>query len=626
MQNYWRFNEINNIEELSFHKVLEKFYDYGVEGLVRENIQNSLDGKLHVCDKPVSVKIETGKIHVDDIPGISNIYERVKALKGRNEYTNETILHMQKVVNRNLTTTNYISFEDSNTKGLSGAQNGQSLNYEDTWSAYAYSKGVHSIESDDNIEKSRGGSHGIGKIASNAASDLYIMYFANCDELGKKHLGGTVQLIEHVHNDKKYRATGYFTRSIDNVFFPYENNFHEIFNKNTQGLKIVIPFFREQFNDENKIIKSVCDNFFVAIIEGKLKVEVNGSTIDSQSIESFVLNPDYYPQELEENKTEFTPIYYSTYLNTESSTITISDLQNNKYNFKLFFRYDKRIQKGRVGIIRTVGMKIEDKKISGNVNKPFNAILIPVSVKEDSFLKSLENESHTELSHEHIKNQFAQKNAKRFINNLSKKIGEIIDEHIRLENPTDGLINTADVLYDIENNFKKDLNDSNSNLTINVGDKKKTIIKVKTHVKKVTKTPKDKEIDKKDKGTKKVIRDFDGDSKREFYKIKPNIVQRAILNTSEKLYIDLTHESLLCNKKSCDMYLAVIDGMGNEYMDEMLLNDAYAELHDIKTGSKLEIDEKTFKRVPIHDSVINLELKLSNNFNRTLKFSYYLEV
>lgn len=41
-------------------------------------------------------------------------------------------------------------------------------------------------------------------------------------------------------------------------------------------------------------------------------------------------------------------------------------------------------------------MKIEDKKVKGNVNKPFNEVLVPNSVVEDAFLKSVENESHTE--------------------------------------------------------------------------------------------------------------------------------------------------------------------------------------------------------------------------------------
>ena len=47
--------------------------------------------------------------------------------------------------------------------------------------------------------------------------------------------------------------------------------------------------------------------------------------------------------------------------------------------------------------------------MKNNVRKPFNAVLIPKSIKEDAFLKSLENESHTELSFEHIKDQKIQK-------------------------------------------------------------------------------------------------------------------------------------------------------------------------------------------------------------------------
>ena len=45
-------------------------------------------------------------------------------------------------------------------------------------------------------------------------------------------------------------------------FYPFENTFHEIFSKDTRGLKIVIPFLRDQFNNEDEIIKSICDNFF----------------------------------------------------------------------------------------------------------------------------------------------------------------------------------------------------------------------------------------------------------------------------------------------------------------------------------------------------------------------------
>ena len=105
-------------------------------------------------------------------------------------------------------------------------------------------------------------------------------------------------------------------------------------------------------------------------------------------------------------------------------------------------------------------MKIEDKKITGNVNKPFNAVLIPESNEEDNFLKSLENESHTQLTYEHIKDQGLQSNAKRFINNISREVAKIIEAEMKRLNPTDGAIDTKDILYITENEFKKELSKS----------------------------------------------------------------------------------------------------------------------------------------------------------------------
>lgn len=165
-----------------------------VAGLIRENIQNSLDGRLLGYEGPVQFTITTGTIKKKDVPGIGEVIERIHCLKGRNSYTKEAIEHMVKTSEEE--EVHYISFEDSNTRGLSGAKNGQIHSPKDTWAIYAYNKGVHSEEEDAAVETSRGGSHGVGKIASNAASDLNVMYFANCDANGDQHLGGTVQLVK----------------------------------------------------------------------------------------------------------------------------------------------------------------------------------------------------------------------------------------------------------------------------------------------------------------------------------------------------------------------------------------------------------------------------------------------
>lgn len=635
----WKFSVIPGIEESTFNKVLERFYDLGISGLVRENIQNSLDGKIPGETEPVIVTIKTGKVNKNDIPGLDNIKERIECLVGHNSYTKETIEHMQNKMNQD--EVDYISFEDYNTKGLRGAKNGQSYRPEDTWGIYAYNKGVHSEEEDSTLEKSRGGSHGIGKIASNAASELHMMYFANCDDEGDKHLGGTVQLIEHKYKDKYYRSTGYFTdiKKIENNeerFYPYENTFSEIFKKDTRGLKIIIPFLREQFNNEVDIIKSICDSFFIAILENKLEVIVNDKNINSKTIKKYIENKKYYNQDISEMKEEFTPLYLSTYTKKKPMQVTIEDTKE-KYNFNLYFNYDESIPKGRVAIIRTIGMKIEDKKVKGNVNKPFNAVLIPDSTKEDAFLKSLENESHTQLSFEHIKDQNLQKNAKRFINNISKVMAKIIEDEIKKSNPTDGMMNTEDVLYYVENQFKQELSNCLGTVKLSSGDKEKTIVKVEQDIPE-RKDPKDKKKKKK-KPLKKIknkrIND-ESDTEQEVnevspeklttYNTHPDRVDRLIIRDKEYVKFDFTDTHEMKKVKLCDITLSVVDGMGVEYSNEFNMKDNYEYVIDKATGHKCKIENNLIKDVKVVKGNVQIELKLKENYNKALKFMYYVEV
>lgn len=116
--NQWKFAPITNIEESDFNENLEKFFKLGINGLIKENIQNSLDGRLPNSTLPVIVKIRLGKINASDIPGIEEVIGRIEHLKGRNKYAKSTIKHMCEQAKRQ--EINYISFEDINTKGLSG--------------------------------------------------------------------------------------------------------------------------------------------------------------------------------------------------------------------------------------------------------------------------------------------------------------------------------------------------------------------------------------------------------------------------------------------------------------------------------------------------------------------------
>ncbi|ENB9403197.1 hypothetical protein ABI817_005649 [Bacillus cereus] len=634
-----QFSKISNIEECNFHPVLQRFYGMRVRGLVRENIQNARDGKLIGSIEPVIVEIQTGFINKSDIPGIQEIEEHIVSLVGQSEYTQEVIDHMKNCLIQE--EVRYISFEDKNTRGLSGARNGQSNSSQDTFGVYAYSKGFHAIESDQALETARGGSHGIGKIASNSASDLHLMYFANCDEHGDQHIGGTIQLVEHEYDGNCYRATGYFSdvkelESGRTKYIPFENKYHQIFKKDTRGLKIVIPFFREEFDNEVEIIKTVCDSFAVAVLKGELVVNVNGKELSKDTLEQYVKDPKYYPTEVAKMKKEFTPLYVDTYLHAEPQPLVVSNGERD-FHFTLYFTYNEEIPKGRMAIFRTVGMKIEDFKVSGHATKPFNAVLIG-ELEEDAYLKSLEDESHTTIMNPKIKDPKLKANARRFTKNLANILAEIIDKKMRENNPTDGEMDTADVLYTVETQFKKELENALGTVVISGG---KRIMKSKVDGPSIKKGKKQGEDDDKDnkkerkkgggkgknglkrKKAKKGVSDEMGDSK-ETFSINPNLVQRLILQDREIIRFDFTDQTALKNVTSCDISFRVIDGMGEEH--NFLFAENYDAITDAYTNQTYPLNAYTLEGVTIQNGIVHLNVQLKSTYNRALKFIYYVEV
>lgn len=630
---YWQFSPIPNIEESNFNKILERFYNLKVAGLIRENIQNSLDGRLLDGEGPVKVSIQTGMIKKKDVPGITEVIQRIHSLRGRNSYTKEAIDHMVRMANEE--EVHYISFEDSNTRGLSGAKNGQSNSSEDTWAIYAYNKGVHSEEADEAVETSRGGSHGVGKIASNAASDLNVMYFANCDAHGNQHLGGTVQLIEHEFEGRSYRSTGYFAditylERQKSKFYPFENNFHEVFEKKTRGLKIIIPFLREEYSDETEIIRSVCDSFFISILLHKLVVDVNGRKIDATNIKTYVEDPSYYAQNVADMKQVFTPLYVRTYLEQPVRTLAVSDGKED-YAFNLYFQYDEEIPKGRVAIVRTIGMKIEDKKVKNKANQPFNAVLIG-GAKEDAYLKSLENESHTELSFDHIKDPALQKRAKKFINNLSKAMTAVIDEAIKKQNPVDGPMDTKDLLYVSDIKFKQEISKAMGAVVI---DKKKPVVKIDDDLPK--KDRKKNSGGKSKPSSKRLIKpvkrgstpdndDSTDDRPLSLYNVHPNTVERLLVGDKEIVRFNLASNDQVKKAATCNVSISIIDGMGQEYKNAFKLKDNFNQIIDKSTGAPCSLNNNKVNQVTINNGVAELTCHLKSNYNRALKFVYYVEV
>ena len=66
--------------------------------------------------------------------------------------------------------------------------------------------------------------------------------------------------------------------------------------------------------------------------------------------------------------------------------------------------------------------------------------------------------------------------------------------------------------------------------------------------------------------------------------------------------------------------------MGEEYKDEFKLKENYAGVIDNQTGSSCVIENEYIKNISIKDGMVKLKLDLKPNYNRALKFVYYVEV
>jgi len=627
----FRFASIDYLEVATFDNSLDHFHRDGIRGTIKENIQNALDARLFE-DQPVKVTIRMYEVPKKILPGIDEVFNHINSLVGHNTYTTETINYMKskEIIDK----VPVISFEDSNSKGLSGAKNGQSNNRQDTYGIYAYNKGVHFVEDDMDKELKRGGSHGIGKIANNAASDIHLMYFANCDHENNKHLGATIQLIEHTLNNETYRATGYYTdmEKESGKLIPFENkSLHKALRKDTRGLKIIIPYVRAEFFDYVEIIRAVCDDFFLAILENNLVVEVfevdeELTLIDKNTIVTLIKDSRFYYTDIEDMRKVFTPLYVDTLSNEKPIPIEVS---NNKdiFNFKLYFTYNPEIVVGRVAILRTIGMKIEDLGVNGHKRKPFNAVLVG-GAKEDRYLKSLENESHTKLSFDDIRDETEKKNAKKFITNLHKKLAEVIDEHFNKNNPANGNLETDDLIFETESSFKNLLDSTSEKIVINSGNIVHKRNGKEKRDKKGNKSTSENSNKKKERRPRKIK--TDSESTVEQFVTPNDAVSRLFIQTDEIIYIDLYKVGLDLTKyklnKTCNLIFKIVDGNGEIVGDDFDFSLYISNISDINTQKHYTYSDNKIKNIEVTNNKIQIKINLINDNMTKLKFMYELEV
>ena len=72
--------------------------------------------------------------------------------------------------------------------------------------------------------------------------------------------------------------------------------------------------------------------------------------------------------------------------------------------------------------------------------------------------------------------------------------------------------------------------------------------------------------------------------------------------------------------------MVVIDGTGKPYEKEFDLSKNYLQIMDMGQKKLCNIEDNKIKNVSIVEGKIQLEMKVTDYFNSSLKFMYYVEV
>ena len=278
----WYFADQPNVQEVGPNNAMEQsFKKHPYAALVRESIQNSLDAVLDKTE-PVLVAFSFKEMKGCDYPEFFELKEHIKGCL--DYYPNN---HNAKVIYQpmlKLFTDNtyhdhlgYIRVSDYNTKGMPYAEG----KTDSPFYAFVRSAGVSAKE-----DTSAGGSFGFGKAAYYLLSPISTIIVSTCTETGDKYFEGVTSLCTHTFQDRKKVAYGYYDDQkgkpiADEADIPAQ------FRRAEHGTDINILGFDMKYKDEafEEMVEAVLRNFWMAIWDGKLEVNVDDSvTITKDTI------------------------------------------------------------------------------------------------------------------------------------------------------------------------------------------------------------------------------------------------------------------------------------------------------------------------------------------------------
>lgn len=454
----WRFPPNNGGIGQGFNDgALDHFKGHRLSSMVREVIQNSLDARRD-SNQPVKICIEIKRIPRSECPEVNFIKRHIESSLEMAQEQN--LPDVEKFYKNSLTRISddsevrFLAIHDYNTTGLEGPLDRST----GSWYALVKGSGIS--------QKSAGslGSFGHGSKApftlSAIRSIFYLSYVAGPLGLEKRFQGKSI-LQSHSDPDSddgsQTQGTG---------FYGWSTNCHPLTNEqiptwadqirsvkfHESGTTILIPHYQLTEDEEPEIAITVIANFFYAIMEGHLEIEIgNETTLNKTNI--FEKYSEYENRlEHEQSEIDIDRIrenFLSLTAITKSTEQGIQEVPE-MGSFRWYIRVDDNLERFRVALARQNGMLIRHNPKSLErfpLKKPFEMFVCVEGSAGSDLLKRVENPTHDDFEFARIEDPSDRDVALKNYIKLTKKIREIIDRFASIDSEDEILDDTLNNLF-----------------------------------------------------------------------------------------------------------------------------------------------------------------------------------
>lgn len=408
-----------------------------MDGLAREVCQNSLDAKDKELSPETPVKVKFELVDIE-----KNAYTMFdgyrKALDSSIAYWSTSPLSTPKIMEFLNNVKQALDSEripvlimsDYNTVGLNGVNARQGE--KSFWDLLVNVEGI-SIKQDENSA----GSFGIGKNAPYAYSALNLVFYNTLAKDGGRGFEGVARLVT---TQKEYNGTLRPTQPIGKYLYledeytgrpilPTDNcplSQIDIFNRTEIGTDVAVFGFKtNEYEDwEKNIAIAIIKNFVLAIISGKLEVEIK-SPLATYDITKSNIELLLFKTFAEEPQLKYTRQIYETITKVEPIKVKIAE----KDDLSIYVKYEDSYSQS-LSRFRSTGMLINT--TTSDVLPHFSVVIIVNDVGEMELSKTLreaEPPQHTEWKAKNITDNTALKNkAAKYLRKIGKEIQRILDE------------------------------------------------------------------------------------------------------------------------------------------------------------------------------------------------------